>query len=60
MSVFHGPQKLAEYTADVTVSSIENNNKESAATGAFDELHGGPILGASLIKHSQGAIIGMA
>ena len=52
MAVFHGPRKLAEYTADGTLISVEEN-KKSAAGGASDELHGGPILGAPLVKQRQ-------
>ncbi|MBW2067891.1 MAG: hypothetical protein JRI31_03285 [Deltaproteobacteria bacterium] len=52
MAVFHGPRKLAEYTADGTLIGIEEN-KKSATGGASDELHGGPILGAPLVKQRQ-------
>jgi hypothetical protein len=45
MGVFHGPQRLAEYTADGTLIAIEEN-KKSVSGGASDELHGVPILGA--------------
>jgi len=33
MAVFHGPRKLAEYTADGTLTGIEED-KKSAAGGA--------------------------